>query len=461
MTSLRYQPGCVGGSKARGEASPWYEGGRVVVGFNNGNVNNNNANNRAFARAVRVAGEYQGAGKTLFHELYDAYLSARRGKKPSLNKLAFESCWADNLLALESTVAAGTWEPSPYTCFVATRPKAREIHAPDFADRVVHHWAVAKIEPAFERIFIHDSFANRAGKGSHAAVRRAQQFIRQVHSGQGGGWYLQMDIANFFYSIPRRRLWEILKRGMVRANVPAAVQRVMHALLRRSAIESGVRYRSTPAQRAVVPRHKQLANARPGCGLPIGNLPSQFLANVYMNELDQFVKHELGVQRYIRYVDDFVLFHRDRAVLEGYLIAIERFLADRLGLSLKADIRLRRLTDGLDFLGYVIYPTHTRVRRRVVDHARAAIAEWGRAHVRGRHLVATPAELRLIRNRIASYEGHFRHANSFRLRIGMHRRFSWLHEAALNQRFQPSQEGRTLRIGLLVSAKHSCKAANG
>ncbi len=448
MTGQRYQHGCAGESQARGEAAPWYRGGRVVVSFNNGNVNNNNDNNRAFARAVRVSGECQGAEGPLFEQLYRAYLEARRGKKPSQNKLQFESRWADELLDLEREIAAGTWQPSPYTCFVATRPKAREIHAPDFRDRVGHHWAVAQVMPGFERRFIHDSFANRAGKGSHAAVQRARQFMRQVHSGQGGGWYLQLDIANFFYSIPRDRLWSILKHGMERDGVPLEAQRFMHALLRRSAVDSGVQYRSTGAQRAKVPRHKQLAHAAPGRGLPIGNLPSQFLANVYLNELDQFVKHELKAPRYIRYVDDFVLFSSDRAELEGWLLQIERFLGDRLQLGLKDDIRLRRLTDGLDFLGYVLYPTHAHVRRRVVAHAREAFAGWERDHVRGRQLVATPADLRRIQNQAASYDGHFRHANSRRLRLGLHRRFPWLHEASQPRRLPPSLERRTLRIPL-------------
>ncbi|MGG6461439.1 reverse transcriptase domain-containing protein [Solilutibacter silvestris] len=447
MTSARYQNGCSRGSQEHRDKAAWYEGGRVVVGFDNGNVNNNNDNNRCLARAVRVARECQGAEcKTLFHELYNAYKDARRGKKPSMNKLVFEERWADGLLDLERRITDGTWEPSPYTCFVATRPKAREIHAPDFADRTVHHWAVAKIEPGFDRVFIEDSFANRAGKGSHAAVRRAQQFMRQVHSGQGGGWYLQLDIANFFYSIPRKLMWAILKRGMVRDGVPEQAQRVMHALLRRSAVESGVTYRSTAAQRALVPPHKQLKNAKPGCGLPIGNLPSQFLANVFMNEFDQFVKHVLVVKRYLRYVDDFVLFHHDRAQLERWLVEIEKFLGEKLGLSLKADIRLRKLTDGLDFLGYVLYPTHTRVRRRVISHARAAYAEWGQSHVRGRHLVATPADLRMIRSKNASYNGHFSHANSYRLRAGMHQRFPWLSDAIEPRQWPLHLEGQTLTI---------------
>ena len=446
MTTPRYPSGCVAGSQVRGDALAVDPSARVVVWFDDGNVNNNYDNNRARARAVRVAGECQGAGKTLFHQLYDAYRRARRGKKPSADQLTFETRWADNLLDLERRILDGTWEPSPYTCFVATRPKAREIHAPAFADRVVHHLAVEGVEPEYERRFASCSYANRAGKGSHAAVLAAQQYMRQIQSGQGGGWYLKLDIANFFYSIDRKRLWAKLKRDMERFGTPLHIQRIMHALLRQPATAHGVRYRSTPAQRALVPRHKQLANAAPGRGLPIGNLPSQFLANVYMDPLDQFVKHVLGAKRYARYVDDFVLFHQDRAVLERWLVQIEQFLHERLGLSLKDDTRLAPLTEGLDFLGYVIYPTHTRVRRRVVAHANEAFAAWERAHVRRRHLRATPEDLRKIRCTAASYEGHFRHADSFRLRRALHRRYTWLHAATMNRRFHHSLENRILRI---------------
>jgi hypothetical protein len=337
---------------------------------------------------------------------------------------------------------------------VATRPKAREIHAPAFSDRVVHHLVVAAIEPEFERRFASCSYANRAGKGSHAAVRAAQRYMRQVQSGQGGGWFLKLDIANFFYSIDRKRLWAMLKPAMERFGTPLHIQRIMHALLRQPATVHGVRYRSTPAQRALVPRHKQLVNAAPGRGLPIGNLPSQFLANVYMDPLDQFVKHVLGAKRYARYVDDFVLFHQDRAVLERWLVQIEQFLHDRLGLALKADTQLAPLTSGLDFLGYVIYPTHTRVRRRVVAHANEAFAAWERAHVQRRHLRATPEDLRKIRCAAASYAGHFRHADSFRLRRALHRRYAWLHAATLNRRFHHSLERRTLRISLESIQRH-------
>jgi len=380
------------------------------VNFNNGNVNWNNQNNTAFVRAVRGprASEYRGAARMVrLRELYDALRNARRKKVPSENQMAFESNWIDGLLRIQERLNRGTWSPSPTTCFVAKRPKAREIHAPAFADRVVHHWLVPILDALFEPRFIFDSYANRPGKGTHAAVRRLRDFARQVSSGQGGGWYLQLDIKNFFVSIHRPTLWRILKHRMVAAGAPLVVQRTTHALLRQSAQHQGVIHRSTAAERAQVPQHKRLENASAYCGVPIGNLSSQFFANVLLDKLDQFVKHELCAKRYLRYVDDFVLVHRDRAQLEAWQHQIEDFLRRELRLELKADIKLRPLSSGIDFFGYVVYPTHTRVRRRVVRHAFAA--------ARATAAPRTREQREHRRSVLASYLGHFAHANAHQL----------------------------------------------
>jgi hypothetical protein len=300
---------------------------------------------------------------------------------------------------------------------------------------------IAKLERIYEAVFIHDSYANRKGKGAHAAVARAQQFVRQVENGQGDGWYLQLDIHNFFNAIPRRILWAILKRRLVRAGLPRDALQVVHALLRRSPLHAGVDYRATPAQFALVPSHKRLDNAPAGRGLPIGNLSSQFFANVLLNELDQFVKHQLKAKRYVRYVDDFVLFHESRQQLERWLMEIQQFLRDKLQLRLKPDIRLRRLTDGLDFLGYVVFPTHTLARRRVVASARSALAAWESRHVRVATLHGTPADFRLVQALAASYAGHLKHANAWRLLVSLHRRFDWLKNATRSRHFPHHLEG--------------------
>jgi len=411
MTTSRYRQGCPAGSQVQGLAlSPDASSPADYawnVNFNNGNANVNNQNNTAFVRAVRAAraSEYRGA-KVSFRELHDAWQCARRNKVPSENQLAFEANWLDGLLELQQQINRGTWSPRPATCFIAQRPKARQIHAPDFADRVVHHWLVPRIEALFEPAFIHDSYSNRVGKGTHAAVDRLRDFVHHVHSGQGGGWYLQLDIRNFFNSIHRPTLYAALKRRLQKHHAPRCVQQVTHALLRRPVQAQGVVHRSTAAERERVPAYKRLENATPGCGLPIGNLSSQFFANVYLDALDQFVKHTLKAPRYLRYVDDFVLVHRDRAQLEAWQSALTRFLREQLRLELKPEVHLRPLSAGIDFLGYVVYPTHTRVRRRVVRHAFAALAgkpvrtREGREHRRAV---------------LASYIGHFAHANAHRL----------------------------------------------
>jgi len=425
MTRSRYPTGCAARSKERGIA-PSLGDYAWNVNFDNGNSNWNNQTNEYHVRAVR-AGECHET--VSLRSLYAAWREARRGKKPSENQLGFDRTWLDGLLELQRRLTEGTWSPAPATCFIAKDPKAREIHAPDFADRVVHHWLVPQLEAIYEPTFAFDVYSNRLGKGTHAALQRLRSFVRQVESGQGGGWYLQLDIRNFFNSIHRPTLYKLLKERMSRHGLGVPVRRAVHALLRRSAADDQVVYRCSREERALVPPHKRLENAPKGCGIAIGNLSSQFFANVYLNELDQFVKHELRVQRYVRYVDDFVLVHESRAQLMAWQEAIERFLRECLRLELKADVKLQPLGSGIDFLGYVLYPRYTVVRRRVIQHARQKLDAWGREHVRRRRIRATPEQLERLRSVVSSYAGHFRHANSYRLRRRFHQRYPWLRAA--------------------------------
>ena len=458
MTKPRHHHGRAAGSQVPGEASSSPDASAPadyawIVNFNNGNADYNNRDNTAFVRAVRsVAPASECQGDVSLQQLHAAWRLARRNKVPSSNQVAFDTCWIDRLLELQAELRAGTWSPRPTTCFVAARPKAREIHAPDFADRVVHHWLVPQLEAVYEPGFIHDTYSNRLGKGTHAAVGCLRGFVRQVASGQGGGWYLQLDVHNFFNSIHRPTLWAMLKARCERAGVPAIALRAAHALLRHSPVRQGVVHRSTAAERALVPLHKRLDHAAPGCGLPIGNLSSQFLANVYLDALDQFVKRTLRAPRYLRYVDDFVLVHEDRAQLADWQAQIERFLADRLQLKLKAEQRLLPLASGIDFLGYVVHPTHTRVRARVVRHARAALHAWGREHVRGHQAIATPAQYRTVQSIWASYQGHFARANAWRLREQFTTRMPWLAPiAGVARRFHVSLEGKAIPISYRTS----------
>lgn len=417
MTTPGYPSGCPAGSEVPGIAlAP--RGYAFNVDLNNGNVNRNHQSNHNSALPCRP-GECQGV---TFRQIHTARRAAGRRKKPSRDQLQFNANWLDRQIELLDSLNDYSWRPSAPLCFIARSPKAREIHAPPFADRVVHWTVVPPLEAHYERIFINASYSNRRGKGTHAAVRQLHGYVRQVHSGQGGGFFLQLDIKSFFPSVRRPTLYGFLRARMERAGLPMALRRAVHALLTWPISRTGVRWACTPAEREAVPAHKRLENAPPGCGLAIGNLSSQFFANVYLNELDQFVKHVLKARRYVRYVDDFVLVHQSREQLQAWRGEIQVFLQQRLQLELKSEQKLLPLTAGIDFLGYVIYPTHRVVRRRVISHCRAKLAEFER---RGDF---SPRARRRLRSVWASYEGHFRHASSWRLRQRIHARFPWLAE---------------------------------
>jgi RNA-directed DNA polymerase len=193
------------------------------------------------------------------------------------------------------------------------------------------------------------------------------------------------------------------------------------------------------AERAQVPAHKRLANAAPGCGIAIGNLSSQFFANVYLNELDQFVKHRSA--RGGTSATSTTSYSCTRALRSSkrWQRTIESFLADRLRLRLKPGPILRPLAIGVDFLGYVIKPTHNLVRARVVAHARAKLADWERRYVHTGRIVACPLHFTQLRATWSSYLGHFQHASSHRLVEAFRRRFPWLEAAIAAGPFEAEQ----------------------
>lgn len=364
--------------------------------------------------------------------VWRAWVRARRGKKPSQNQLAFEARWLNELLALHATLRAGNWQPNRTVSFVVKHPKTREIHAPDFSDRVVHHIVVERLEKLYEPLFIHDSYANRAGRGSHSAVDRLQAFMRQRENMPGssvaGGWYLQLDVHNFFNSIHRPTLYAMLcqrlaqaqRRGQLPVSHALALRSLYHKLLAQRVAE---RVRN-PVAAAGVPPHKRLCNAAPGCGLPVGNLTSQFFANVYLNALDQFVKHTLKVRHYVRYVDDFVLLGDSPAQLKHWQAQIEAFLHQTLHLRLRDAAPLRPCHQGVDFLGYVVFTHHRRVRLRVVQHCRAKLQHWHQQHRDFERV--RPADVQQLQALLGSYWGHFAHANSVCLRHQIFGQMPWL-----------------------------------
>jgi RNA-directed DNA polymerase len=373
-----------------------------------------------------------------FFSVHKAWLNCRRRKRATPQAQCYEAYLLDNLVETAQDLASGSWRPRRPVCFLVNKPKIREIHAADYRDRVVHHLLVPKLERLYEPIFIHDLHSNRPEKGIHTAVRRLRHFMRSVLRTEGQGFFLQMDIRNFFNAIDRRilftllqhRLRKAMRQGRITEQEAVFCRDLSHVILRQD-VGREAYVAASSEEIACVPPHKRLINAGRDKGLPIGNLTSQFFANVYLNELDQFVKHELKCRHYLRYVDDFILLHPDPEQLEIWKEAIVHFLAKSLRLKLKQPSILRPVRSGANFLGYIVRPNYLLVRRRVVGNLRERLIRFQQQWIAGSDaqgwtIKLLPEPRERLRSVLASYFGHFRHACHYRLVQRIFTRFPWL-----------------------------------
>lgn len=300
-----------------------------------------------------------------------AYYDCRRSKRGSQSALAFEFTLERNIMQLHTELNSGTYQPGPSTCFVVTRPKYREVWAAAFPDRIVHHLLYNHVGARIERTFIADSCACIPGRGTLYAAQRLERKARSItRNWKRPAHYIKCDLANFFVSIDKRVLGRQLQAAIPEQPWQAlALQILWH--------DPRDNYYLRSPHRLVnrVPQHKRLAVQPAYLGLPIGNLSSQFFANIYLNELDQFIKHRLRVRYYIRYVDDFVLLHESPQQLNAWHDQIEAFLAERLHARLNPAKTIRQpISRGIDFVGQVIKPHRRITRRRTVDNALRAAA---------------------------------------------------------------------------------------
>ncbi|AZC30080.1 Retron-type RNA-directed DNA polymerase [Pseudomonas chlororaphis subsp. piscium] len=270
-----------------------------------------------------------------------------------------------NLLELYDDLIAGTYRPGRSICFVVTRPKAREVWAADFRDRIVHHLLYNHIGPAIERSFIADSCACIPGRGTLYAAKRLESKIRSASQNWSKPvYYLKCDLANFFVAINKQVLLEQLAARITEPWwLALAEQILMHDPRENYEVRSPAHLFNR------VPQHKRLTAQPAHLGLPIGNLSSQFFANVYLDALDQFAKHTLKARYYIRYVDDFVFLHESPQQLNEWLTQVEKFLP-RLGAKLNPTKTILQPVDrGVDFVGHVIKPWRRTTRKRSVAQA--------------------------------------------------------------------------------------------
>jgi len=268
--------------------------------------------------------------------LLAAWKEFLRGKSGKRDVQEFQHRLMDNILALHRELAAGIYKHGSYHAFKISDPKPRDIHKAEVRDRLVHHALYRRLYPFFDRTFIADSYSCRRGKGTHRAMNRFRQFAHEVSKNHTcTRWVLKCDIKKFFASIDQRTLLDMVSSYIPDKRINALIAEIVGS------------FHSTESDK----------------GLPLGNLTSQLLVNVYMNEFDQFVKHTLNAKCYIRYADDFVILEPSRRRLDGFLPHIERFLAMRLNLHLHPDkVSIRSFASGLDFLGWVHFADHRVLR---------------------------------------------------------------------------------------------------
>lgn len=352
------------------------------------------------------------SGMFSFQNIYSAYMECRKNKRNTHNALAFELDLVQNLWQLHHELNSGSYKIGRSICFLTTSPKLREVFAADFRDRVVHHVLVRELEKLYEHRFIHDVYNNRKNRGIHHAAKRAQSFM---HASQGG-WYLQLDIRGFFYSLDKNILFKQIFSDLQRYLRSPEKEQILYLankIIYHDPTKNYI-FKGDATRLALLPPHKTLFKIPKHKGLPIGNLTSQFFANIYMNRFDHYVKRVLKVKHYIRYVDDLVLFDSSKERLQKAYSEIQNYLLRHLGLELRADTKLKKHTQGLDFLGYIIRPTHLLVRKRVVNNYKYKKAKYLSAYEAQKGKMSLE-EIKKFLSVQASFASHSKHANSYNL----------------------------------------------
>ena len=327
-----------------------------------------------------------------FEALLRAADTARKGKRFRPTVAAFHFDQERALWKLHEELSTKTYRPGAYRSFFIYEPKKRQISAAPYRDRVVHHALVNVLEPIYERSFIADSYACRKGKGTHAGVDRCQQFARRFL------YVLKADIQKFFPSLDHEILKALVARKIKDTDVLWLVGQIIdHSNLQ----EEIVNY--FPGDQLFTPGERRR-------GIPIGNQTSQFFANVYLDPLDHFVKERLGIKGYVRYVDDFLVFADAKSHLADLREQIREFLVRlRLRLHPKKSV-VFPVKDGIRFLGYRVFPTHRLLPKENVRRFRRRVRGMQEDYAAGRVSFAE------VYQRLMSWSGHARQANTYRLR---------------------------------------------
>ncbi len=322
----------------------------------------------------------------------EAFQKARKGKTTKQYVLDFERSLDANLMILRNELLLHCYRPKPLETFILRDPKTRKISKSDFRDRIVHHAICNIIEPMFDKQFIHDSYANRIGKGTLKAIQRLHYFKRIVSKNNSRACYvLKADIKKYFETVDHKILISLLTK---RINDKELLWLI----------------------RIILDNHH---TTEKGKGMPLGNLTSQFFANIYLNELDQFVKHDLKAPYYIRYVDDFVILRESKEKLEEWKERIDLFLRTVLCLELHpTKSKVGTLNNGITFLGFRIFFRHTLVRKKNVWKFERRLRKLKKLYTNGK------IDREKVIESLEGWLAYVSHANTYKYRRKIVRTFN-------------------------------------
>lgn len=315
-------------------------------------------------------------------ELFSAYYDCRHNKRKTFNALAFEGDFESRLVDLWHEINDGTYYPGRSIAFMVFKPVKREVFAADFRDRVVHHLIINKLMYLFEALFIHDSYSCRDNKGTLYGVKRIQSFIEECSDNYTKDCYvLKMDIKSFFMSIDKNILWRRLQafiseyyHGVDKEIILNLVKMIVYHCPQNNCFIKGRK-----SDWDGLPHSKSLFYAGKYRGLPIGNLSSQVFANFYLDAFDKYVKNDLGIKYYGRYVDDFVIVHTDKQYLVSLQDKLRRFMKEKLHLTLHPKkVYLQHYSKGVKFIGAVVKPGRIYVGNRTKGNFYQKLHEFNR-----------------------------------------------------------------------------------
>lgn len=308
-----------------------------------------------------------------FPRLRRSYYSAAKGKGNRDSIARFSISLEENLHKMSQQLQSGEYPFGPYRSFYVTIPKKRLIESACFPDRVVHHSIHGVLETLYDPTFYEHSYACRSGRGHHAAMLKLHNWIK----GNPNRYFLKCDIRKFFPSVDRSILLTILSRTIKDKPFMECLDKLIHTA--------------------------------PGSGIPIGNLTSQLFANLYLNELDQFVKRTLRIRHYIRYMDDFVLVVNSSEEAKKYRDIIEKYLKEHLNLDLSPQkVMIGPCNEGIAFLGFFVKPNNIRLRSSCLRRMKARLKSAEREEKMGYKTRYTPSPLLAT---IRSYAGHIKYCS--------------------------------------------------